>query len=215
MATKMAVTVDDWQVRELTPERIQVAVAKVTEFVRGWDLTMDPRKTVYWASTASHRRQLRRQGLPVADSSRSVGGHVCFTRKCTNTTVHARVEALSTLWAKLAASCAPRNQKIRALKVAAWPAALHGISGVSLSLACFASLRSAAAQGLRLDRPGLNPMVYLGMVEFPLADPHFFAIWSTFRDLRVQAGKPGFVVLLQSLLLGGARVFRGLQACSL
>ncbi|CAE7525471.1 Pol [Symbiodinium sp. CCMP2592] len=192
--------VDDWQVRECSPARVQLAVAMVTEFVRGWDLTMDPRKTVFWASRADHRRQLRRQGLPVENSVRNVGGHVSFNRRCTNATVQARIEGLEGLWPRLAASWAPRNQKVMALKVAAWPAALHGISGVCLSLARFAALRSAAVQGLRLDRPGLNPMIYLGMVEFPLADPHFFAIWSTFRDLRVHAARDSFVPLLASLL---------------
>ena len=51
-----------------------------------------------------------------------------------------------------------------------------------------------------MDRPGLNPMVYLGMVEYPLADLHFFAIWSTFRDLRAFAERDAFVALLVSLL---------------
>ncbi|CAE7852208.1 Pol, partial [Symbiodinium necroappetens] len=192
--------VDDWQVREHSPERVQLAVRMVNEFVRGWDLTMDPRKTVFWATQAGHRRQLRRQGLPVESSVRNVGGHVSFNRRCTNATVQNRLEAMHELWPRLAASCAPRNQKIKALKVSAWPAALHGVSGVCLGLARFAALRSCAMQGLRLDRPGLNPMLYLGMVEFPLADPHFFAIWSTFRDLRAHAVRDTFVPLLASLL---------------
>ena len=83
--------VDDWQVRDCSPERVQLAVRMVTEFARGWDVVLDPRKTVFWASTPGHRRMLRRQGLPVEASVRNVGGHVSFTRSCTNFTVQARI----------------------------------------------------------------------------------------------------------------------------
>ena len=38
-------------------------------------------------------------------------------------------------------------------------------------------------RGLNARKPGANPLLHLGMVEFPVSDPGFFALRSSFRDL--------------------------------
>ncbi|CAE7783021.1 unnamed protein product [Symbiodinium sp. CCMP2592] len=192
--------VDDWQLMGNDGPEVQRALKAVEDFVQSWDLAMDPTKTIHWATHPVQRRELRRGGVQVALSCRNLGGNMAFTRRRSASTISERIQALEGLWPKLSASCAPLKQKINALMVAAWPRALHGISTVTLCDAAFAGLRAGAARGLGLDRPGLNSKVLLSLVCHPLADPQFFAIASTFKDLRAFADPGAFSLLVSQVL---------------
>ena len=124
--------VDDWQLLEQGVPQLQRALSAVNEFFRGWDLTMDPTKTIHWATAAVDRRALRRSGVAVAPSARNLGGCMTFTKARVTSMIADRVQTLQDLWPRLAASPAPLGQKLRAVVAAAWPKALHGISAVTL-----------------------------------------------------------------------------------
>ena len=120
-------------------------------------------------------------------------------------------------WPRLAVSPSPLSQELQALTASAWPKALHGVSATSLSNDTFATLRAGASRGLGFDRPGLSSKVLLSFCCFPMADPQFFAIVSTFRDLRAFADPCTFVPVVEQLLSlskwppGPAQVF--LERC--
>ena len=192
--------VDDWQLLDQGVPQVKRALDAVHEFVRGWDLTMDPTKTVHWATHAADRRALRKAGVAVAHSARNLGGNMTFTRARMNSTIMSRVHTLQELWPRLAASPAPFVQKLKAVITAAWPKALHGISAVTVGDSVFNTMRAGAARGLGLDRPGLNSKALLSFCCYPMADPQFFALVATFQDLRAFADPVTFVPLLETLL---------------
>ena len=209
--------VDDWQLVDSGVPQVQVALRAVTEFVRGWDLAMDPAKSVHWATHAADRRLLRRSGVSVAHSARNLGGNMVFAKARRLSTISDRIASLQDLWPRLAVSPSPLSQKLQALTASAWPKALHGVSATSLSNDTFATLRAGASRGLGFDRPGLSSKVLLSFCCFPVADPQFFAIVSTFRDLRAFADPCTFVPVVEQLLSlskwppGPAQVF--LERC--
>ncbi|CAE7816157.1 Pol [Symbiodinium sp. CCMP2592] len=201
--------VDDWQLIGHDRAIVGRALQAVEDFVSGWDPAMDPAKTIQWATHPAQRRELRRAGVAVALSCRNLGGYMVFTRQRSSSTLMQRIQSLDGLWPKLSASLAPLTQKVKALMQDAWPRALHGVSTVTLSDSTFASLRAGAARGLSLSRPGLNPKVLLSLVCHPLADPQFFAIASTFRDLRAYATPEALIPMIQQLLSTPGRWTQG------
>ena len=72
---------------------------------------------------------------------------------------------------------------LRALAMAAWPRALHGVSLVHLGPRHFDSLRTNAMKGLRLSKPGASSKIQLSLVDFPTADPGFQALCCSVLDL--------------------------------
>ena len=176
--------VDDWQIQGNAAATVTHALSAVADFSEAWDIKLDATKTVVWATAASDRKQLRRVGHEVAHSARTLGGHAAFSRQRTNSTLQARLARLPDLWPRLSASFAPYNQKVRALTTAAWPRALHAVSTAPLGASRFEAMRSGAARGLDMSRPGVNPEILLGLVEYPKADPEFYALRSSFLDLR-------------------------------
>ena len=197
--------VDDWQVKANSATRVLAAVARVEAFAQAWDLALDPGKMVLWASSAAERRHFRQQGRQVVHAARNLGGHQAFTRARTNDTIKQRLLTLDLLWPRLRSSLAPLNQKFRALVAAAWPKALHGISSTNLGATNFEQLRSGAIRGLGIGRPGMNPVLVLSLVEFPLCDPEFYALCASFRDVRAFAAPERLSALLAELLAGDRR----------
>ena len=80
-----------------------------------------------------------------------------------NFTQTQRVKALRDRWPSLEASQAPFTQKGRALAVAAWPAALHGVCVVPLGDCHFTTMRAAAFKGINHKAPGADRMLQLGL----------------------------------------------------
>ncbi|CAE7468251.1 Pol [Symbiodinium sp. CCMP2592] len=197
--------VDDWQLQGAAPDAVIRAVGLVEEFTRGWDLTLDPSKMIMWATDPLHRRELRRAGHNVAHSARSLGGHIATTRARSNGTLQGRVAGVDKLWPQLRSSPAPLSQKVRALHVGAWPRALHAVSSTNLGDTLIGHLRSGAMKGLGLEGPGVNPDVALSLVCYPLADPGYFVLESTFRDLRAFGLKERVVPMIEELLASTSR----------
>ncbi|CAE7244768.1 unnamed protein product [Symbiodinium sp. CCMP2592] len=174
--------VDNWETTSSCPMSILRAAAAQEDFARAWDLEVDSGKTVFWSTEAADRKVLRSNRCSVALDFRDLGGHLQVSRRHTNYTQTARCKDLVPKWLRLKCSLAPYVQKVRALQVAAWPMALHAVSIVTLSAASFRSLRNGAMIGLGAKAPGASSRLHLSLVEFPLADPEYYALRSSFRD---------------------------------
>ena len=180
--------VDNWHAVGKSVDELRASHQAICDFARAWDLPIDVQKTVVWSTHSSGRRQLRDAGFQVTLDFRELGAHLRSSQRATNFTQTARFQALEPKWPLLRASLAPIDQKIRALSSAAWPAAFHAVSAVSIGNCHFVKLRSSALLGLGLRAPGANPMVQLSLTGHPISDPEFFALQSTFRDAKFLAG---------------------------
>lgn len=176
--------VDDWQLLLCDPSRMSAAAEVLDKLVDELDLVLDKRKTHVWSVQPSGRAQLRDQGFAMSKSCRNLGAHMQFTKQHTNHVQMERLQSLSSLWPKLRMSTCGYFMKVRALKSAAWPRGLHAIAATTLSSSTFNTLRSGAMKGLREDHAGSNSVLHLGLIEVPLADPHFWSIFQTFRFVK-------------------------------
>jgi len=176
--------VDDWQVVCNHPDMLLGAKQALDRFVHAMDLVVDARKTFAWSVSSNGRKSLKTQGLRVVQAAKNLGAHVQFTRKHTNASLVDRVNSMQRIWPKLRVSASRYHIKIRALKVAAWPRALHAVAATSLSEATFQSLRAGAMKGVAADGAGSNACLQFGMIEHPMSDPQFWAIIQTFRCMR-------------------------------
>ena len=184
--------VDDWQILCGHHDLLQGARAALDRFVHAMDLAIDARKTYAWSTTPDGRKCLRDQGIQVMLSAKNLGAHVQMSRKHTNATLMSRVQGMLPIWPKLRLSASGYGTKVRALKVAAWPRALHAVPATMLSDASFHSLRTGAMKGLDADGAGSNAWIHLNMVEHPMADPQFWAFVQTVRCIR-ECGDPAHV----------------------
>ena len=181
--------VDNWETVATNVPALLRAHEACKSFTEAWDLPVDVSKTLAWSTCAAGRASLRTSGFQVSLGFRDLGAHLQPSRSFRNATQVSRIKALEDKWPRLQASLAPRSQKIRALTVAAWPAALHACSAVSLGECHFKSLRSGAMRAVCLKAPGANPQLQLSLVEYPTADPFFFALRSSFFDACSLAGE--------------------------
>ena len=176
--------VDDWQILLPSAEDMPRLVDHVLDFAKVTDLTIDTGKTYTWATGNFARKFLRSQPVGVKLASRNLGAHIQLSRKHTNFAQMTRINQLKVLWPRLRLSASTYAMKIRALKMACWPRALHGIAATTLSSQTFKMLRAGAVKGLACDQVGCNTSVHLGMVEHPSVDPWFWALLQTFRSVR-------------------------------
>ena len=181
--------VDDWQVLVTNPDLLGATFQCLERFTHALDLLLDQRKTHTWSVSTAGRRALRDQELSVVSHCKNLGAHVQISRQHTNSALMERVQSVGHLWQKLRLSASSYVQKLRALRCAAWPRALHGVAATSLSSATFASLRSGAMKGIRADASGANAAVHLGLIESVDLDPLGWAILQTLRLTR-DCGSP-------------------------
>ena len=190
--------VDNYEALSPSFEGILEAREALQKFSKAWDMPVDDNKTVFWCTHAQGRAALRASGLSVALDFRDLGAHLQTSLRYSNFTQTQRVKALRDRWPRLEASQAPFAQKVRALAVAAWPAALHGVCAVPMGDYHFTTMRSAALKGINLKAPGANPMLQLSLLEHPSADPYFFALRASFWDVKCLAGQAAVAPLLSS-----------------
>ncbi|CAE7270136.1 aquIMA [Symbiodinium sp. CCMP2592] len=142
-------------------------------------LSTDATKTYVWALQPAQRSMLSSVGLRVVDHARELGGNICFGRAVRN------AEILQALPAKF------------------WASALHGISGCPLAEVHLASLRTQAVRALRCCSAGSSPMLRLSTSGLLDADPGFYQLWSSLRDLRRLSVKDGRVIPLWADFVAG------------
>ena len=176
--------VDDWQLLLCNPDLMISAYQVLDTLVQELDLLLDKNKSHVWAVQPDSRRRLRHQGFTLTASCKSLGAQIQVTKQHANSVQMDRVQSLGHLWYRLRLSACPYQQKIRALKAAAWPKGLHAIAATTLSLATFQSMRAGAMKGLKEDHSGSNAQLHLGLIEDPSVDPHFWSIFQTFRFIQ-------------------------------
>ena len=197
--------VDNWEACARDPSQVLQAAAAQESFVQSWDLQLDPAKTKFWATQPRDRAFFRAAGSHVALDFKELGAHFQVSRRQTNSTQVARFKDLKPKWRRLAASVAPYTQKLRCLRVVAWPAALHAISIVSVGSQHVVSLRAGAMEGIGAKAPGANGRIHMGLVEHPSVDPGFYALVSSFRDARVLSSQRELEPLLDQVVESAAR----------
>ena len=185
--TELLTYVDNIELVSETVEENAESFQSLNQIYEILDLELDESKTYWWSTDSSQRAVIRQHQYPLKESARDMGGHMQYNAKRGNATVKQKCDDIKCLWPRLGRSKAPYHQKLRVLKTVAWPSPLHGISTVTLNDHVFASLRAGAFQALHLDRWGSNSQIHLSLVEKPLCDPEFFALWNSLMQFRTHA----------------------------
>ena len=176
--------VDDWHVFTWNPDFAIQQLDLVTAFADMLDLTVDRRKTVAWSTNAHVRQQLRASGVGVVHQARELGGHFGVSRQYTNRTLIQRMDALDDFWPKLRASRAHYHAKVYMLRAVAWPRGLHAVASAPVGNHVWTELRRKATSALACQKPGVNPLLLLGLVE-SLVDPQLVALLWTCKAARL------------------------------
>ncbi|CAE7241535.1 aquIMA [Symbiodinium microadriaticum] len=159
-------------------------------------LSLDSEKTYTWAVQSSHRAQLSVFGLQVLDHASELGGVISFGRATRNSVLVQRCRNLGPWFDRLRRSPSNLHFKLKALPAKFWSHALHGISGCPLATSVLANLRAQAVRALRMTSAGSSAMLRLSTSGTIEADPGFFELWSTLRDLRRLAAKSPLILPL-------------------
>ena len=171
------------------------------EFAALTDLTVDRRKTFGWSTNAHVRSHMRSLGIPVKHFAKDLGAHIAYSRQRTNKTLVQRLDELAPLWTQLKASKASYHAKVRALRSVAWPRGLFGVASAPLGKAIWLRHRRCAVQSLSFDKPGVNPMLLLGLVESHV-DPEWLGAFMSVMEARVLCPLDFWAVDFASAALG-------------
>eukprot|EP00435_Cladocopium_sp_Y103_P012729 s322_g3.t1 len=204
--------VDDWQILSCIPGELPQILCCLEKFVEALDLILDSKKTFVWSVCPQERSALRQAGIRTELNGRALGAHVQFCRRHSNTTQMTRIGQLAELWPRLRGSAGSYDQKVRAIRVAAWPRGLHAIAATTVSLATFQTMRAGAVKALGADGAGVNAHVHLGLVHEPSLDPQFYAIIQTLRTVQLCGDPAGVKEQLVHLVAGGAAPENGITA---
>ena len=172
---------------EITSPDVAATVSgleQVTKFTELMDIQLDPSKTFVWSNSAEDRAWLRTNSHVVKPWARDLGGHVQYNKCSTNGVIVQKCASFQSRWRQFARSRAPQRAKVRAIRTVAWPNMFHGIASVHLGLDHFDAQRTQAIRGLCLQHSGTSPKLQLSLIEFPTADPEFYAIWRTVQEFR-------------------------------
>ena len=151
--------VDNYELQAATVEQTTQALASLHGFCELLDVQLDVNKTYHWACDATGRAHLRaQQDIPVK-AARDLGAHMQYTANQTNGTVLAKFRQLPELWHKLARSHAPQVQKLKVLRVVAWPRTLYSGSIVHIGPAHFDEARAGAFKALGMQKSGANAQI--------------------------------------------------------
>ena len=107
-----------------------------------------------------------------------------FGRAVRNKPLTDRCKALAPVWARLRRSRCPAPLKLPVLASKFWASALHGAASCPLAASHIQSLRTQATRALGWATAGASPMLRLCLSSRLEADPGFYELWTTLRDLR-------------------------------
>ena len=176
--------VDNWDFLTWHAEAATQQLDALLDFASLTDLTVDRKKTFAWSTSPTVRHALRAQGLTVLHAAKDLGAHVAFSRQHTNRTVTQRLDDLGQFWPKLRSSKAGYHSKLRALRTVAWPRGLFAVESAPVSDSTWLATRRQANHALQMDKPGVNPLLVLGLVE-AYADPELLALIRTVGETRL------------------------------
>lgn len=206
--------VDNIELTSPSAETTLEALENLTKFTEILDLEIDAAKTFVWATDASERRWFRQNEQKVKLWARDLGGHVQYSLQPTNSVIVSKMHKFKPRWKDMSRSKATYAQKIRSLKTLAWPNTMHGISSVHISDEHHDELRTGAMMGLNQQAKGASPKIQLSLIEKPLADPGFHALWTTLIDFRSQTTYDSCAAVLDKLTLENTRIKPTTGPCS-
>ena len=179
--------IDDWGVLFPFQEQFHGVWQAVLDFTTALDLELDFHKTKVWSTQTTARQAFRQQSLQVTLAARNLGAHQNFSRHSWNSNLRARLEAMPLVWVKLRASLSPYRTKLHAVRMLAWPKALHGISVVHLGASHYKQLRTGVMRAIQAERKGANPVLHLATTKLE-TDPEAWTVLQTLRDARELGG---------------------------
>ena len=189
--------VDNWEILVSDPSLIRQAFDTTVAFTEALDLCLDRQKTFCWAVDAGDRKFLRADGFTVVNSCRDLGAQMVFSNQIRNATLQTRFATMPDLWTKLRRAKGPYRDKLRIVRTASWPKAMHGIASAYVGRKHFHRLRTGMMQGLGLNKPGANAFLQCCLEES--LDPQKYAILQTIRDWRTLGDQGHQAVMLQRL----------------
>ena len=176
--------VDNLELYASDPHVLMQSVVALENILELLDLQVDKKKTYLWSTEGSFRKNFLQHGFQVKTAARDVGAHLQYNRVATNFTITQKIDAFKPRWKNLALSPAQYEQKLRAIKVVAWPNTMHGIASAHVGDPWYEDLRTGALRALLEHKPGVSPPIHLSRFEHPSADPGFYALWTTIRNCR-------------------------------
>ena len=206
--------VDNIEVTASTPTEVLQGCDALQTICGVLDLTLDSDKSIVWSTSPEGRKEFREGGHRPQAWARDLGGHVQYNRQNTNSVITDKIRKFKPRWGTLIRSKATYTQKLRAIKTAGYPNALHGISSVTLGDENYDELRTGGVRSLGEHHNGTSPILHLSLVEHPSSDPGYFALWSTIKDFRQHMPKETAICILKALIQPSHRVKPEVGPCS-
>ena len=192
--------VDNWEILCHDHQSLEATWNATLDFALALDLQVDTKKTCVWATSSACRHALKSGGFTVIHDGKDLGAHMVYSRQIRNSSQLSRFRSLLDFWPRLQKATGGFDNKIRVLRTAAWPRALHGVSATLIGRKHFHSLRSNVVKALNLQRPGLNPFVLCHLVG--RLDPHLVAIVETIRSWRQVGNYSHQLTMLEKVDVG-------------
>ena len=159
------------------PQRIRQAFEATVSFTNALGpFASTARKPLHGQFSLKDRSLLRQQGFQVQNCCRDLGAQMVFSRQIRNSVAQERFDSLVPFWTKLRKTKGGYLDKLRIVRTAAWPRALHGIAAAYIGKKKFHRLRTGLMQALGLDRPGAN--AYLQCFVEDALDPQLLSIFA-------------------------------------
>ena len=176
--------VDNYELQAATVEQTTQALTSLRRFCDLLDVQLDTQKTYHWSCDPTGRASLRAQNALPVRAAKDLGAHMQYTANQTNGSVLAKFRQLPELWHKLSRSHAPQAQKLKVLRVVAWPRVLYSGSIVRIGPAHFDEARAGAFRAIGLQKSGANAQIFLSLVANVGTDPEFYALWNAVTQFR-------------------------------
>ena len=173
-------------------------------FLQMLDLVEDPNKSYAWASSYTHRRELRDQGFHVRLAAKDLGAQMSFSQLLRSRTSTDRLASVQELWSIIRRSPAPKWFKLLAIRTAILPKALHAVENKLCCHTTLKQLRSKSMLAMGYNRAGASPWARWSLMQPYDADPQFFQLWSVLRSaLRMFTYFPHLQVAWQRFVAYG------------
>ena len=149
-----------------------------------FDLQLDAKKSYTWSTWPENRTQLQTYGFSVKHGARDLGAQMQYGLRRQVASRDDRLRSVESFWQVLARSSISIEHKLKGIKQVLWPRALHASSSVLVPDGALKTLRTGAMRALRASRAGASPLVRLGFLHDPFADPDCFQWWQVLLDIR-------------------------------
>ena len=167
-----------------TGQQAQESLGALETFCEALDLQIDPKKTYCWTTDRAQRKDLKDQNIQTLKAARDLGGHLNYSKWATKGTILEKIDKFSPFWRRLSRSAAPKFQKLRCLKVSAWPNMFHSIAISSLGPVHFEKIRTKVMQSMGFNTYGANPKLQLSCICPSASDPEFWCAYETILSWR-------------------------------